>query len=112
MSCIRLLSPSSLVQALPAPHSLRPSLFLPQRQVDSIKELVDDTNLECSASGIQLQAMDSSHVALVSLYLKMEGFDMFRADRNISLGLKLQTPTVTRSLGKLCYTETLRTRPS
>ena len=70
---------------LTEPSEQHPLLF----QVDSIKELVDDTNLECSASGIQLQAMDSSHVALVSLYLKMEGFDMFRADRNISLGLKL-----------------------
>ncbi len=57
--------------------------------MDSIKELVTDTNLECSGTGIMLQAMDSSHVALVSLNLKMEGFDMFRCDRNISLGLHL-----------------------
>ncbi len=58
-------------------------------QIDSIKDLVTDTNLECSATGIVLQAMDSSHVSLVSLSLQKEGFDMFRCDRNLSLGLNL-----------------------
>ena len=33
--------------------------------VDSIKELVTDVNLEVSPNGISIQAMDSSHVALV-----------------------------------------------
>lgn len=36
-----------------------------------------------------LQAMDSSHVSLVALKLKSEGFDLFRCDRSISLGLNL-----------------------
>jgi proliferating cell nuclear antigen PCNA len=36
-----------------------------------------------------LQAMDSSHVSLVSLKLNAEGFDRFRCDRNVSLGLNL-----------------------
>ena len=76
--CARILSP--------APPLALPSAGL---QVDSIKELVTDTNLECSATGIMLQAMDSSHVALVSLSLKNEGFELFRCDRNISLGLNL-----------------------
>ena len=70
----------------PPPHPRPRGLAL---QVDSIKDLVTDTNLECSATGIMLQAMDSSHVALVSLTLKSDGFDMFRCDRNISLGLNL-----------------------
>jgi proliferating cell nuclear antigen len=33
--------------------------------VDSLKELVTDVNLEVSPNGISIQAMDSSHVALV-----------------------------------------------
>jgi proliferating cell nuclear antigen len=33
--------------------------------VDSIKELVTDVNLDVNSTGISLQAMDSSHVALV-----------------------------------------------
>ena len=74
---------------VPCPPRAPPPLCAACPQVDSIKELVTDTNLECSATGIMLQAMDSSHVALVSLSLKTEGFDMFRCDRNISLGLNL-----------------------
>ena len=40
--------------------------------------------------------MDKSHVALVSLKLEKEGFQNYRADRNISLGLNL--PNVAKIL--------------
>ena len=33
--------------------------------------------------------MDSSHVSLVALKLKASGFDLYRCDRNISLGMNL-----------------------
>lgn len=33
--------------------------------------------------------MDSSHVSLVALFLRAEGFELYRADRNISLGINL-----------------------
>ena len=33
--------------------------------------------------------MDSSHVSLVSLLLKSEGFENYKADRNISLGVTI-----------------------
>jgi hypothetical protein len=33
--------------------------------------------------------MDSSHVSLISLKLNAEGFDRYRCDRNVSLGLNL-----------------------
>ena len=36
-----------------------------KRIVDAIKDLVQDVNLDISETGISLQAMDSSHVALV-----------------------------------------------
>lgn len=35
-------------------------------------------------------AMDSSHVSLVAVFLRSEGFVHYRADRNISLGINLQ----------------------
>ena len=35
--------------------------------VEAIKDLVTDVNLDVSPQGISLQAMDSSHVALVNL---------------------------------------------
>jgi proliferating cell nuclear antigen PCNA len=41
--------------------------------------------------GIALQAMDNSHVALVSMLLRAEGFDPYRCDRNVALGLNLNS---------------------
>lgn len=46
-------------------------------------------NFRYSTSNIQLQAMDNSHVSLVSLNLRSDGFDKYRCDRNLSLGMNL-----------------------
>ena len=40
--------------------------------------------------GIALQAMDSSHVALVSLLLKESAFVMYRCDRSASVGVDVE----------------------
>ena len=37
--------------------------------IDAIKDLVTDVSIDATPNGISLQAMDSSHVALVSLTL-------------------------------------------
>lgn len=60
-----------------------------KKVVDAIKDLVQDCNFDCNDSGIALQAMDNSHVALVSMMLKTEAFSPFRCDRNIALGVNL-----------------------
>lgn len=39
--------------------------------------------------GISLQAMDSSHVALVALTLGVNGFEAYRADRAMTLGVSI-----------------------
>ena len=41
--------------------------LLIKKLVDSIKDLISEINLEVSGNGISLQAMDSPHVALVTL---------------------------------------------
>ena len=61
--------------------------------VDAIKDLVQDCNFDCNDSGIALQAMDNSHVALVSMMLKAESFSPYRCDRNIALGINLTSLT-------------------
>ncbi len=43
----------------------------------------------CRSAGVSLQAMDTSHVSLVSLLLRAEGFEPYRCDRNISLGINM-----------------------
>ncbi|EFR04403.1 hypothetical protein MGYG_07409 [Nannizzia gypsea CBS 118893] len=62
-------------------------------EVDAVKDLVHDCNFDCNDSGIALQAMDNSHVALVSMMLKAEGFSPFRCDRNVALGINLVSLT-------------------
>ncbi|KAL5973540.1 hypothetical protein ACLOJK_030191 [Asimina triloba] len=60
-----------------------------KRVLESIKDLITDANFDCSATGFSLQAMDSSHVSLVALLLRSEGFDHYRCDRSISMGMNL-----------------------
>ncbi|KAH0409505.1 hypothetical protein KCU90_g20808, partial [Aureobasidium melanogenum] len=60
-----------------------------KKVVEAIKDLVQDCNFECNDSGVGLQAMDNSHVALVSMLLKADSFSPFRCDRNIALGINL-----------------------
>ena len=54
--------------------------------IESIKDLVQDANIDCSEDELSIQAMDSSHVSLVAVTLRSAGFDHFRCDRPISLG--------------------------
>lgn len=57
--------------------------------VDAIKDIVNVVNIDASSTGLSFQAMDLSHVALVSLQLRAEGFQSYRADKNFPLGIKL-----------------------
>jgi len=58
-----------------------------KKLVDAMKDLVTDANIDVSTSGLAMQAMDSSHVSLCAVLLRADGFDHFRADRTITLGL-------------------------
>lgn len=64
-----------------------------KKVVDAIKDLVQDCNFDCNDSGVALQAMDNSHVALVSMMLKAESFSPYRCDRNLALGVNLTSLT-------------------
>ena len=54
---------------------------------------MQDCNFDCNDAGIGLQAMDNSHVALVSMLLKSEVFQPYRCDRNVALGINLGSLT-------------------
>jgi proliferating cell nuclear antigen len=60
-----------------------------KKVLDAVKDLVTDANWDCSTGGISLQAMDSSHVSLVSLLIRSDGFDEYRCDRNLNLGINM-----------------------
>jgi len=66
-----------------------------KKVVDAMKDLCKDVNFDCSEKGLQVQSMDSSHVALVSLLLRESAFSDFKCDRATSLGMNVD------SLGKI-----------
>merc|ERR1711874_673504 len=66
-----------------------------KKVVDAMKDLCKDVNFDCSEKGLQVQSMDSSHVALVSLLLRESAFSEFKCDRPMSLGMNVD------SLGKI-----------
>jgi proliferating cell nuclear antigen len=66
-----------------------PQAQLLKKILESMKDLINEANFDCSSSGVSVQAMDSSHVSLISLLLRSDGFEHFRCDRNLSLGINL-----------------------
>lgn len=60
-----------------------------KKLIDAIKDLVDSGNWDASGSGLMLQAMDKSHVSLVSVQLNSDGFETFRCDRNLTMGINI-----------------------
>jgi len=64
-----------------------------QKVIGGITELVTEANFDCSEEGLNLQAMDSSHVSLVALQLRADGFENYRCDKGMSLGLSLANLT-------------------
>jgi len=63
--------------------------------IEAIKDLVTDANLSCKDTGISMQAMDSSHVSLCALNLRADGFNHYRCDKSMTLGIN------TVNLGKI-----------
>merc|ERR1711881_509797 len=62
-----------------------------KKTVDAMKDLCKDVNFDCSEKGMQVQSMDSSHVALVSLMLRESAFAEFKCDRVTSLGMNVDS---------------------
>lgn len=60
-----------------------------KKVLEALKDLIDEACWDITSSGISLQSMDSSHVSLVQLTLRSDGFDTYRCDRNQSIGVKM-----------------------
>ena len=77
--------------------------------INAIGDLVQDANFECDQEGMRLQAMDSSHVSLVTLWLaKDTAFSNFKCDKPISLGVNFASLTKVLKLSKSGDSVTLR----
>jgi len=55
--------------------------------IAAISDLVTDANFDCREQGLSLQAMDSSHVSLVSMLLRAEGFEPWNCEQSCQLGI-------------------------
>ncbi|PWN94757.1 putative proliferating cell nuclear antigen [Tilletiopsis washingtonensis] len=64
-----------------------------KKVLDAVKDLITDANFDCNEDGIRMQAMDNSHVALSSIELRREGFEPYRCDRPMSIGISLAALT-------------------
>merc|ERR1711944_227345 len=60
-----------------------------KKVLEPLKDILNEATWDCADTGIQLQAMDNSHVPLVSVNLRADGFDKFRCDRTLSMGMNL-----------------------
>lgn len=60
-----------------------------KKVLEALKDLITEACWDVSSSGISLQSMDSSHVSLVQLTLRQDGFDSYRCDRNLAMGVNL-----------------------
>ncbi|KAK0519618.1 proliferating cell nuclear antigen, partial [Tilletia horrida] len=73
-----------------------------------VKDLITDANFDCNEDGIRLQAMDNSHVALTAIELRAEGFQPYRCDRPMSIGVSLANLTKVVKTGGNDDTLTIR----
>lgn len=105
ISFLRSLSPSSLPLSPLGCQATEPRLSVVQRLqtmfearllqgqllkkiIEAIKDLVTDANFDATENDFSLQAMDSSHVSLVALKLEKDGFEHYRCDKPISMGVR------------------------
>ncbi len=49
--------------------------------IEALKEILTDTNIEFTESGIKIIAMDPSHTVLVHLKLEAENFDDYNCEQ-------------------------------
>ncbi|RCK59395.1 Proliferating cell nuclear antigen [Candida viswanathii] len=59
--------------------------------IEAIKDSVKKCNFNCSEHGITVQAVDDSRVLLVSLLVSVSSFSEYRCDREVTLGVDLES---------------------
>lgn len=62
-----------------------------KKVVEAIRELVTDVNIDCTSAGLSLQSMDDAHVTLVILQMRAGGFENYRCDRTIPIGINMSS---------------------
>lgn len=61
-----------------------------KKVTDALKDIINEASWDCTSVGISLQAMDTCHVSLVQLLLRADGFEKYRCDRILAMGIHMQ----------------------
>lgn len=65
-------------------------LAMIKKVVESLSDIVDQMGVRCSDKGLNIQVMDSMHVALIDIFFSRNNFSSFRCDRDLELGIPLK----------------------
>jgi proliferating cell nuclear antigen len=57
--------------------------------IEALKEIITETNIEISPSGVRISATDPSVTILVHLFLKSENFEFYKCDETIVIGINI-----------------------
>ncbi|KAG8510281.1 Proliferating cell nuclear antigen [Galemys pyrenaicus] len=60
-----------------------------KKVLEALRDFINEACWDISSSGMNLQSMDATHVSLVQLTLRPEGFDRYRCDRNLAIGVDI-----------------------
>jgi proliferating cell nuclear antigen len=82
-----------------------------RKVLDAVKDLVQDANLECEAGGIAVQALDTSHNAIIAVFLESGGFEAYSHDADLTLGVSLSNLSKILKCGNADDAITLRGEP-
>lgn len=58
---------------------------------DSIKDIITQANIECRSTGMKMFTIDEQHISIVEFYLNADGFERYRCDRTVTLGIQLES---------------------
>ena len=70
-----------------------------KKLIDGIKDLVSEINLQIFPKYINLQAMDNSHTTLIAFNLWSQGFEEYKCDKQIILGISIDNLVKTLRCG-------------
>lgn len=57
--------------------------------IESIKDLINETNMEWSDNGIHIQGMDPSHITLSNIFMSAEDCEYYHIKESITIGLDI-----------------------
>lgn len=77
-----------LIEASENVAQKRTALF--RKIIECAADIVDDAEIKVSDKGLSIQFMDAMNVAMMDVFLSKSTFDVFRCDRDLTLGLKIK----------------------